>query len=648
MTIIPLGRGPRARSKRPTWHVLRSGRAGDQSGQALVIVIGLVTMIFLGVMVMFQNVTGHYPLVEQDVLQHEAYRAMLAGANEYTSEANSNPDYVMCNAYIYSGTSYTSSSNNTMTLVGNPSTRNLSGTGLCSGPSVGSWTTVPNLAATKGPPAWFLYGSPSIYNCTGGTTKCPANVWVSMQIVGAAGFSKDMSYDTGTVTFDPQNGFLLNLWWLNYDQEDPATLGTNISCDYYWAPNPDALKSGCQSVDFITGESLTGNIFSNDSIFICGTPTINGAVSTGDPSNYFVDDGCGNSVPSGTYTEAKGQPVEPIPTDDAVLGAVAAQGGCLYQGPTEFQLSQNGSQNSLYPTTQWGMDVTTPDTANRGNPATKSSNDADNDTGNSNPCVPTSSGGWVPYPSNGVVFVQDCSGSNSACTGSAPYNPLSFYGTNNAQEFGTYGPTEGDAIVEGTVEGPLTIAAENNVVIAGNICYQSWTNCGTAPSTQTTADVLGLIAYNYIEVNHPVDSQSKNATSCPSNEAPMGPGTSLDCSLDPGNTGTYPDTGTTYIDAAILALNHQFWVNYFDTGKPMGTIEINGSISEDWRGPVGTFDRNQQPASGYSKTYDYDPRLEYLSPPQYLTPGTSSWALGSLSSSKGFCPSGVTGFSTVP
>ncbi len=396
------------------------------------------------------------------------------------------------------------------------------------------------------------------------------------------------------------------------------------------------------SVDFITGETLTGNIFSNDSIFTCGTPTINGATSTGDPNNYFVQDGSGCSGnPSGTYTEAEGQPVEPIPTDDAVLGAVAAQGGCLYQGPTEIELAQNGSSNSLYPTTQWGMEITSPDTANRGNPGTKTSNDADNDSGNSNPCVPDSSGGWVPYPSNGVVFVQDCSGGNSACTGSSPYNPLSFYGSNNAEEFGTYGPTEGDAIVEGTVQGPLTIAAENNVVIAGNLCYQSWTSCGTAPSTQTTADVLGLIAYNYVEVNHPVDSSNNNATPCASNEAPMGPGTSLDCSLDPG-------TGTTYLDATILALNHQFWVNNFDEGSALGTLEINGSISEDWRGPVGKFNGSKVITHGYSKLYNYDPRLEYLSPPQYLTPGTSSWALGSLSSSKGYCPPAITGCSTIP
>jgi hypothetical protein len=622
-----------------------------------VIVIGLVTMIWLGTMVMVQNVTGHYPLIEQDVLQHEAYRAMQAGVNEYTSEANSNPDYVLCNAYIYKGTTYTSASSNNMTLVGSPTTRNLSG-GLCTGPAVGSWTSVPNLATTKGPPAWFLYGSPSIYSCTGGTSKCPATIWVSMQVVGAAGFTKDMSYDTGTVTFDPQNGFLLNLWWLNYDQQDPASLGNNVTCTYYWA-NGDALKPGCANVDFITGESLTGNVFSNDSIFICGTPTINGAASTGDPSNYFVDDsGCGTTVPSGTYTEAKNQPIEPIPEDDSVLGAVAAQAGCVYEGPTEFQLAQNGSSNSLYPTTQWGMDVTTPDTPNRGNPSTTASNDADNDTGNSNPCVPDSSGGWIPYPSNGVVFVENCSAGNSICNGSNPYNPLSFYGTNNSQEFGTYGPTEGDAIVEGTVQGPLTIAAQNDVVVAGNVCYQSWTNCGTAPSTQTTADVLGLIAYNYVELNHPVSctsydrsgncNQYTNASACPNNEAPMGPGTSLDCSLSPGNSGTYPNTGATYIDAAILALNHQFWVNYFDQGNAMGNIEINGSISEDWRGPVGTFNNNGQITTGYSKQYDYDPRLEYISPPQYLNPGTSSWALGSLSSSKGFCPTAITGCSTIP
>jgi hypothetical protein len=645
------------------WAGARARRArgvGAQSGQALVIVIGMVTMIWLGTMVMVQNVTGHYPLIEQDVLQHEAYRAMQAGVNDYTSEANSDPDYVLCNAYIYSGTTYTSSSSNNMTLVGSPSTRNLS-SGLCAGPSVGAWTSVPNLATTKGPPAWFLYGSPSIYNCTGGTSKCPAPIWVSMQVVGAAGSTNDMSYDTGTVTFDPQNGFLLNLWWLNYDQQDPASLGGNFTCTYYWA-NSYALKPGCAAVDFITGESLTGNIFSNDSIFISGTPTINGAVSTGDPSCYFENAGsapppCPSPSPSGTYTKALDQPFEQPPTDDAVLGAVAAQGGCLYEGPTELQLAQNGSSNTLYPTTQWGINVTTPDTPNRGNPGTKASNDADNDTSNSNPCVPDSSGGWVPYPSNGVVFVENCTAGNSICNDSTPYNPLSFYGTNNSQEFGTYGPTEGDAIVEGTVQGPLTIAAQNDVVIAGNICYQSWANCATAPSTETTADMLGLIAYNYVEVNHPVTctnnnngncNQYSNDAKCPSNEAPMGPGTSLDCSLDPGNTGTYPNTGTTYIDAAILALNHQFWVNYFDQGNPMGNLEINGSISEDWRGPVGQFSNNDQITNGYSKQYDYDPRLEYISPPQYLTPGTSSWALGSLSSSKGFCPTGITGCSTIP
>jgi hypothetical protein len=93
------------------------------------------------------------------------------------------------------------------------------------------------------------------------------------------------------------------------------------------------------------------------------------------------------------------------------------------------------------------------------------------------------------------------------------------------------------------------------------------------------------------------------------------------------------------IDAAMLALNHQFDAHNFDQGSALGNISINGAISEDWRGPVGTFGGGN---TGYVKQYTYDSRLTYLSPPDYLNPGTSSWQLGAVAATAGGCPTILT------
>jgi hypothetical protein len=619
---------------------LRATSKRNQGGQALVIVLGLVTMITVGTVVLVQNVSAHNPLVEQDLLEHEAYRAMESGINEYLSKVNANPDYVVCPpAEIETGYPGSWSS---------PVSPNLS-SGLCTGLTYQTWTSVPNTATTKGPPAWFLFGNPIIFDCTT-TSKCPSpDVWVSMQVVGASGYKTTMNYSTATVTFQPTNSFLLNLWWLNYDDEDPQMVGGS-SCGYYdsYASAAAYVAGPCQPVDLITGETLVGNIFSNDVIFICGSPTIDGTVESASSQGTVADPtsgGCTDSPSAGsgyTYSVQTNQPSEPIPTEDDVLATVAAETGCLYQGPTEILLAENTSVTPAV----WEMEVTSPDTATDG--SSSGANDADNDAGNTNPCMPTTSGGWVPYPTNGVIFVENCSSSNTKCTGSGAFNPLSFYNSSDPSEYGQSSATDGDAIVEGTINSPLTIASQDNVVITGDVCYNSFnsgslttlstgagsaavsTNCGTAPSTPS-GDVLGLVSYNYVELNHPYNgSYGSSVPTCASNMATYGTSGSLDCDLD-------PSSGTTYVDAAILALNDQFWVTYFDQGNPDGNLEVNGAISEDWRGPVGQFG-GSGPIHGYSKDYLYDQRLGYLSPPDYLNPGTASWQIGSIDTTRTPCP----------
>ncbi len=695
--------------------------------------LGLVAMIFLGAIALAQNVSQHYPIVEQDLIDHEAYRAMEAGINQYLSLANTDPDSIACDGKLDTVSNYPSPMTSTTTTLSIPS-------GVCSGFSVNTWETVPNLATTHGPAAYFMYGTPTVYDCTGGTTKCPTNIWVSLKVIGASVSGQFSNYVPGTVTFDPANGFLLNLYWLNYDQIDPTVIPPAPTCTWYWSPATPGLGSGCVPVDYLAGETLNGNIFSNDPLFICASsttpsaansPEINGTVSSADPSYATLADpssgsGCKNSI-YGSVTQQYDQPFEPIPTDDVVLGTEAAANGCEYEGPTEISLAKNGAgaattvasgdngkalsalsgtldvaattgfggtgqisvvasggtavlnytgeTSSTFTgvtivsgTTSWTlstgkavdqsdyeMDVTSPETQTGG-----TGNDALSDPGNTNTCMAGTGGGWVPYPANGVVFVENCPSSDSLC---GTYNPLGsssdVFSPDDLQS-GYEGPsatssstssTEGDAIVQGTVSGPLTIAAQNNIVITGNLCYASWTAdaslpsqdsaCGAIPpSTPTTADVLGLIAYNYVVVNHPMTESGggrggptwNNDSTCTNNLAPIGSGTTPNCDLD-----------DPVLDAAILALNQQFFVANWGDGNFLDSINVNGTISEDWRGPVGVGGSG---GSGYLKNYNYDQRLEWLSPPDYLNPGTSAWTLGTISAVTGTCPSSVTGCTT--
>ncbi|HZU80630.1 MAG TPA: hypothetical protein VE991_11995 [Acidimicrobiales bacterium] len=540
-------------------------RRCGEAGQALVLVLGLALIFCVGGVALATNVTQQEPIVEQDLIKHAAYRAMVAGLDEYLYAMNANSDYVTCNA-----------SNQ--------------GSGFCTNLTFSQWVPVAT-ATVNSPPSWYIDSNPSVNTTTGA---------VSMSVVGAAGYNGQYQYQTGTLVLTPLNNFLLNVLWLNYDQIDPAVISPSHppNCNYYWR---SGLGSNCAAVNLVTGDTLSGNVYMNDSVFVCGNPSfIN--LTTADPNNYYVATCSSNPTFSGSKT--KGAAVEAIPSDDSQLATVAAQGGCLYEGPTTITL------------TGATMSVTSPDTPT-GPPLHGSApaNDALNLAANKNVCMPSSQGGSVALPSNGVVFVENCLSQNSSCTAHNAYNPMAGY-----DETGASGPTYGDAIVQGTVTGPLTIAAQNNVVIDGNICYSSTSSCSSAPTSPST-DILGLVAYNYVEINHPVtysNNQYVNLPSCGAGQ-PAPPA----CDLSNPN-----------IDAVILALNHSFLVNAYNQGAPLGTLTIEGTVDEDWRGPVGTS-QSGSIVTGYSKNYQYDARLHYLSPPYYLSPGTSSWGLASINVNPG-------------
>ena len=161
--------------------------------------------------------------------------------------------------------------------------------------------------------------------------------------------------------------------------------------------------------------------------------------------------------------------------------------------------------------------------------------------------------------------------------------------------------SEGDAFVSGSLSGQLTIGTANDVIVDGSItyadCSSTWTTgqsgfsapsegfCPYSPGG--TNDSLGLIAYNYAEINRPLLASSTGNGNTPTVLSYCGSSPPPNC--DPSN-GT---NGIT-IDAAILALTQSFVVNNYADGGTEGPLIVYGSVQQFAAWPGGDLHREQQ------------------------------------------------------
>jgi Tfp pilus assembly protein PilX len=194
----------------------------------------------------------------------------------------------------------------------------------------------------------------------------------------------------------------------------------------------------------------------------------------------------------------------------------------------------------------------------------------------------------------------------------------------------------GNVYVEGTVKGRVTIAAENNVVVTGNLTV-SGASGGTVPQGP---DMVGLVAANSVVVYHPVRRSSSAAStvaktpsavtgtcpnlgSAPDNAIGSNSNYTMTCTYQDkttfGNSYTdlsYPAATSSgsnrYVFASIQTLQHSFWVQSYNRGNDQGKLSVRGSIAQKWRGAVGTSG-----GTGFAKDYSYDQRLQFSSPPYF-------------------------------
>ncbi len=411
-----------------------------------------------------------------------------------------------------------------------------------------------------------------------------------------------------------RRSFIDYLYFTDFETMDPSlypTSGSSITqaqaqagaCTHHYYDGRDA---NCIDIAFAGFDTINGPLHSNDAYIICPGAHFNGATSTSWRGSgglmYRNACGAGSPVFANPGDPHYADPLTMPPSNTAILNETrpydgVGGGGCLYTGPTAITFNANGT-----------MTVDSPMSKNtiNGCPA---------NTWNGTGARPSPVTGNLP--SNGVIYVQGvpASSSDPNYTAGCPYsvryqnsvsNPLRAHplGYPQANDITTYNCRTGDVFVSGSVKGQVTLAAGNNIDIVGNLMYAGDSNGQGEPNG---SDLLGLVANNFVEVYHPVNSSGTDLATAFSS-----------C----GSPTAGPRCAT--IDAAMLSVQHSFRVQNYSSGSGLGTLTINGAFAQRFRGIVGTFSGGSL-RTGYAKNYRYDQRLKHLSPPKFLDPVAAAW-----------------------
>jgi len=533
----------------------------------------------------------------------------------------------------------------------------VSGDGTQSGsPSFGNPNTsppVPSAVQTADPNCQFVsdnLGTKNTDGMNGGHSSCTnANNEVHLWDQTNSSFGNAVESPPST---DSQLGTIANHNGCLYSGPTQITLSTNaqgVGQMTVVSPDTPVILSNGRTVD---GNNLSTNtndcptngtaVLPQNGVVFVQNATAGQAVTGANPYDDYIT----NSATNLTSSPAAPTPSNPVTLTATVTSAVSqiSSGATVAfsQTTSTTQFGHTTTSSAVIPAcstvSNWSAPV--PVGGNFQSTATCTTTEASNGTGAFSAVY---SGGTYTATSQGNLGQ-----SNS-------YSPTVSYAANSQTTAGGctacyYGETgtpdsEGDAFVNGSLSGQLTIGTANDVIVDGNITYKDcsgqWVVGQSGSSAQSegfcpyvpggTNDSLGLIANEYVEVNHPVTSSGGSVLGACAGT----PGALCDPSGGAGNVST--GTGGITIDAAILALTQSFVVNNYQSGGDEGPLYVYGSIQQYGRGPVGTFSGNST-ASGYVKHYTWDPLLDFLAPPSYLVPTTPSWVLTSVTADSSAVP----------
>ncbi len=565
-------------------------RLRNEDGVAMVTVLLITFVLLLVVAGTMSYAVGSLPLSRHDQDWNAALAAAEAGLDDYVFRLNQNVQY-----YTYSATSLPPGD----TTATSPFTswKSVPGPNVPPGTSFRYSVDLGNITSQG---AIILTSTGRACTRVSGSACVGSGATRSIQATLRRASFLDYQYFTDYETKDPAT----------YDSGDyysPADAQTYCAKHYYegrdingrtdFPGDSDSNGRYCTDIYFASADTLNGPVHTNDAIAICGSPTFASTASdswntTG--NRYFT--GCSNSNPSFSPGDPSYHaPLTMPPSNialradaDATLGGV----GCLFTGPTSITLNSSGTMTVVSPFTKW--------------PASP------------NNCQPGSN---RPLPTNGVIYVQSVPSSSSdpnytsGCITSTQIGGFSTVqhplGYPQRYDVTSYGCTDGDVFLKGTLKGRVTIAAENNIEVIGNVTYQGGTG-GT--------DLLGLVANNNVEIYHPVAPNGTTTGVCD------GSFVQNYCNLR--NYAASSSATTAFRDptiyGAILSVQHSFTVQNYTLGQdnPLGDIHLVGALAQKYRGAVGTVS-----TTGYGKDYNYDQRLKYQSPPRFLNPIAAAWQI---------------------
>jgi Tfp pilus assembly protein PilE len=512
-------------------------RLVSEEGFTLMVALGVLLVTSLLLAAAFQASRGDVQLSHRNTVQKQAYYAALAGIQEYEFHLQANPDYWE----------------------------------TCTAPSkevqeqeAHEHYEIKLLVASTAPKEFTECSTTSPFASMIQSSGTEANTFRIESIGTAGNKAVSSSYATRALvaTFHVV-GFLNFIYFTQYEDGDPALYGGPKECENYY-PEREKLKINgkCQTIEFADGDTVEGPMHTDDATDICA-PAYFGRKEHNPPDTVQINNGtystCGN--PNGTFYTATGKYEKGeellTPEGDTTLGTYVKEGGDEFTGATHIVL--NGGTSTMSVTTRW------PST---GKVETKP----------------------VAWPTNGLVYVRASENKETPCT-------YAYHDATSETDNATETSKEeycGNVYVSGTYSKPITIAAEEDLIINGNIYPTSVTTLGEAP---TGTDTLGLIAGHYVRIYHPV--------------------TNTNCEKAENAEGSLKNP---WIYAAILSTNHSFAVDNFECGNQLGNLNVYGAIAQRFRGIVGLVGE-----SGYIKNYKYDERLAVDEPPYFLNPINAGW-----------------------
>ncbi|HUI03543.1 MAG TPA: hypothetical protein VLZ77_08370 [Acidimicrobiales bacterium] len=500
---------------RVTRHLRRTARRHGEGGQALIFVLIAVALLGTIPIAIATTTVDQLPQTTRNLNYEAAYEAAQAGLNDYLQHLDANEGYALCTA---SSPSSSCTSNSALT----------------------GW-----VQASSSPLEYYSY------------TPSDTNGQVTLQVSGKAGTGNTVVVRTFSYNIDPASS-LDDVYWSNYETLDPALGGTGCSVYYGQGSGP---PNSCVVV-FTTGDVLNGPVFSDDTFRMCGSPTFDDSVESGNIYNtnsgpsavYVASSGCGSLSPNfngGTPTKV-GNQTPRTSTDDL---APARNYGCFITGGT--------APNSLSTVTV----TLTLSVVSGHTQVTWSGSGAkvDNATSNTSNCTSPIN---LNNLTQGLIFVNGTVKISGSMTG--------------ALDIVTCGTSTDDSTKSTACTSSDPSTNPSNIDVTGNLTYPSANKTMVSGQpVSDSSDVLGLVASNFVEVT---------------------------------------TTSNVEIDAAILALGDSFYVNNWNGGASYGTLSVFGSIAQDYRGPVGLTN-----GAGYTKNYNYDNSLQTVFPPFFIPPNGATW-----------------------